>query len=413
MILGPCQIFWSIWYVIFFFLRVLLTDIHQTEALECQARCFTIQTGQYAESRQLLNEVVENSPNDEDEDDGGARLDTSTKSVFEDHEMEQRWASVVESVTTDTLLDTILAQLGTLTTLCSILSNNPTTTDAHLNDIELYSNQVNNVALPELLKAEPELATQEHIHDITLAQMNFQLNHTELLFHAGKVNLDEYQQILEEMYNKISAMTMADLNIAFSRGLLTFSNAVGTGPMSDVSAIRWKALSQALKVLADAAKLPGVKEQIDVLALTHLLRGDSSLMLKSLGDHPHSYSQAVTNASQLLKNAQVYYTNAFKLATIDLKDVCEFRRSIVIALLQSGNGSGNSTSGGSESPVGPASSVEQLQPQSKRPSWYFKQLQVSGRSNRPYECLLMHAQDMMEDGLISESFATAISTLIH
>jgi hypothetical protein len=77
-------------------------------------------------------------PNDED---GGVSI-TSSEAPQDD-----RWATILEPVTNDTLLDTLLAQLETLTTLCGVI------TDAGkgLAFIEEYASGLLNTKLPAYL----------------------------------------------------------------------------------------------------------------------------------------------------------------------------------------------------------------------------------------------------------------------
>ena len=59
--------------------------------------------------------------------------------------MEDQWFSVMEPVTEETLIDTIITQLGTLTTLCSLLGNSdsvPPTSLAWIEGIFLKIDQV-------------------------------------------------------------------------------------------------------------------------------------------------------------------------------------------------------------------------------------------------------------------------------
>ena len=93
------------------------------EALELQNRCLGVQEFKLEESVQQQNEAAsqmaseEANPTDSEAMDEGADEGVVTPA----NNSADQWFSVVEPVTKDTLLDTILAELGTLTTLCSIL----------------------------------------------------------------------------------------------------------------------------------------------------------------------------------------------------------------------------------------------------------------------------------------------------
>ena len=86
------------------------------EALELFQRCLAVQEYQYTEFNAQAEALSEPDP-----DDGGATLSEAPSATSSEPPQDDRWASIVEPVTNDTLLDTLIAQLETLTLLCNAL----------------------------------------------------------------------------------------------------------------------------------------------------------------------------------------------------------------------------------------------------------------------------------------------------
>jgi hypothetical protein len=93
------------------------------EALELFQRCLAVQEYQYTEFNAQAEALSEPDP-----DDGGVTLSEAPSATSPEPPQDDRWASIVEPVTNDTLLDTLIAQLETLTLLCNTLptSSQPT-----------------------------------------------------------------------------------------------------------------------------------------------------------------------------------------------------------------------------------------------------------------------------------------------
>lgn len=95
------------------------------EALGLFQRCLALQEYQHTESQAQEAAISEDAPMDDaelpDVEDGGV-------SLVSDEPQDDRWATIVEPITNSTLLDTLLAQVETLTLLCNLTpaSSEPT-----------------------------------------------------------------------------------------------------------------------------------------------------------------------------------------------------------------------------------------------------------------------------------------------
>jgi len=332
------------------------------QALEYQDRCLLLQEGKYSETRNIYQEAAgQNSAADgDDDDDGGAKVDPTSSSVYEDRqqEEEEQWVSVVEPVTADTLVDTILSQLSTLTTLCSALNTAQDWRGAGFNGampsspvslswIEGWSTKMHE-RLEVIAKTE-DIAPRKP--EIALTKAILAGNFLELAYRSGSVGMDIYKSELEKAFTAQDLdPTTSDAQIAYARTLLALDGAAtdcarSVPPKADIqdhANIRWNVLSKAQRLLTSAATLPSTKADTQTLATTHMLRGDTSLLLLALSYPPTSFIQAASNATQLLKNAEVFYRNANKLFGAlgdgeDDRDVAAFRGGVV-EILQKTNG---------------------------------------------------------------------------
>lgn len=92
------------------------------EALELQTRCLSIQEMKLEENERQQHESQETTAPPEPVASGAE----PTQQENDIDAAEDQWFSVLEPITPDTLIDTALAQIGTLTTLCSIISSSNT-----------------------------------------------------------------------------------------------------------------------------------------------------------------------------------------------------------------------------------------------------------------------------------------------
>ncbi|KAI0597079.1 hypothetical protein F4775DRAFT_265330 [Biscogniauxia sp. FL1348] len=354
------------------------------QALDYQGRCLAIQQQAFIKSQlefeQAMREDVNNETGIHDPPTGH---ETTSAPKTQDEEEEQ-WVSVVEPVTADTLLDTIIAQVHSLTTLCSsvnyalpILSDNEATTS--LGWIESFSTKLLTGTLPDIVNEHRDALSNEHLSEAALAKAIFTGEFLEVSFRAHAI-LDP--QIYKRELN--AAFSQPELNInsdefllARARALISFNSALAEsydhGVPSDSSdensvvSLRWSILIEAQSHLTAASKLPAAAEDNHLLATTHLLRGDISLLLHALAYSRPPHPQALSTKGQLAKNAEVYYRNAGKLfGTVgedgsEEKAAAELKGGVVKVLQQLHNmgGSGASSVQGS----GPAlcASPQQLQ----------------------------------------------------
>ncbi|KIX99056.1 uncharacterized protein Z520_05517 [Fonsecaea multimorphosa CBS 102226] len=305
------------------------------EALELQNRCLSIQELKLDEYMQQQDEAAaqiasENSmepitSSNDDGDTGPAAAGT-----------ENQWFSVVEPVTKDTLIDTILTQLGTLTTLSSILSSSDSVPTSSLGYIEEYSSKLVKIKLPPLLQdAEPE-----RLQEVALARANLVSELLKAGYLLGSIDPATYKRERDEAFQvpELDLERNFPALLANANSLIAFNSALADGEPSNAvsyASMRWSALAAAMANMATASKISGpLPEDI---AETHFIRGNCSLLQHQLGQSPISFNAAIANGPQLLKNAETFYRNASKLYQDTEQKAASQLRAVVAQAIQTRN----------------------------------------------------------------------------
>ncbi|KAI0842321.1 hypothetical protein F5Y06DRAFT_284501 [Hypoxylon sp. FL0890] len=278
------------------------------EALELRSKCFDIQERKY---REFLEQ--ERVANEQDEDIGcettTAATDLTRGSDSGDVEEVGEWFNVVEPVTRDTLIDTLLAQLGTLTTLCSIMSSSPGVAPEHTFPwVEEFSTTLLE-KMQTISREQPD-----RLQEIALARANLVSALLEAGYKSGKIDVETYKRERDAAFSAAELQLDRSIEglIANARSLLAFNSALTDVDNGDAqSTLRWNVLTASIANLKPASAIQGISQ--DDLATTHLLRGDASLLLCAMAFPPTSHQTAMNTAEQNAKNAEVYYRNASRL----------------------------------------------------------------------------------------------------
>ncbi|KAK2794779.1 hypothetical protein FQN52_007549 [Onygenales sp. PD_12] len=281
------------------------------EALGLFQRCLGVQEIRFTEGQEQVNSMTEG---------GGEGVDQAMEAQGQEEEMEEagepvqseQWASVIEPVTKDTLVDTAVAQLETLATLCGLLTLDSGSTLAW---IEEYSADL----LKEKIGAYVE-GTQRH-NEVALARAKFISTLAEVSFRSGRLDFETYKNELGNAFG--DGLDLSDNPgglCSRAEALVAFNSALADGELpSDqegfkkLLAARWQALSSALDSLTAATKLPDAEN----LPKIHIARGDAEMYRWRLGGAPWNHAIARDNAATLLKNANTYYRGAAALARRD------------------------------------------------------------------------------------------------
>ena len=263
-----------------------------------------------------------------------------TESPVSEASEEERWAFVVKPTTKGTLVDTVIAQIETLISLCDLtITQDPNA----LSKIEEYS--------MGLLKNAVDYSTDtEREFEVILARANFLSSYFDASFRTGRIDLPTYEQELDAAFGPDLDLSRsvqglcdrADAFISFNTSIYAIFNLTNLAPtgLSQLNDIRWKRLTKALDDLTAASKLP----EADGLPKIHIQRGDCELLRHRLGEEPASYEPARKYAATLLKNAETYYRGAGRVAEADMATEEASEAKVKEAMLKQRRGEGGELS---------------------------------------------------------------------
>ena len=229
---------------------------------------------------------------------------------------EEVWTAIVEPVTTETLLQTCLAQLSNLKILCEIQSSDFV---EGLASIE----QIYNDKLSEKITLFSQSPEQKK--DATLAKAAFLCAYAAARCRLFQTSISAYDAEfraattdIESLYGEtgdvVIALTIADAHIELNSTIgdrLNQGHEIQTGNinLTEINGIRWKHITRALDLFTLATQAPHVPN----LAQVHIKRGDCDLLRIRLGEEPFKYSVSEKNKITLIRNASIYYGAAKKV----------------------------------------------------------------------------------------------------
>lgn len=233
-----------------------------------------------------------------------------------------------ELVTQDTLLDTTIAQLDTLTAILS-LGSSPTGL--------VWMEEYYRTTLKDKISFYVDGSSRGG--EAALAQAKFTCALSDAAFRGGRLDLSTYEKEMNAAFTSEdldlsndpqSLCDKADAELAFNASVQAAVQQPQSTGLAQISSICWKHITRALDSLTAASKLPDVHN----LPRIHLRRGDCELLRLHLGDAPLNYDLAVKSAPTLLKNAEIYFRGAANLAkrevgTEEEQNEAEVKQSIV------------------------------------------------------------------------------------
>ena len=297
------------------------------QALEFFQRCLNVQEYNFTQAQE---NAAQEATFHSDADNTDVTPSIGNESNVSEEEV---WAAVEEPVTTDTLLDTTVAQLDTLTEICSLGSSH------NRNDLawieEYYRTELQG-------KIDSYNNGANRKHEVALSKANFIASISDAAFRGGKLDALTYEHELNAAFSHPDLdldkdpqglCDKADAHLSFN---ISVQNAMQRAPANETAqtcSICWKHITKALDSLTAASKLPNAQN----LSRIHLQRGDCELLRLHLGEAPLNYDLAIKSASTLLKNAEVYFRGAVALATsnedaAEEQKEAEVKEAIVMAL---------------------------------------------------------------------------------
>lgn len=345
------------------------------EAVELFNSCLTRQEMEYSEMQELMNEAQGGVPLDQSES-----TNVPEQNASDSTEAPEEWATVKEPVTPSTLIETALAQLGSLSSLATIAS--PTTSSLLANIQEIAAPVAQKLPkyislLPTSVVADADDAKATPFLSVSASASTFHATRTDaptnpqasakaetdlaIAVFTNAIAAAEYGSRLLETHQYYSRIQEAFAPISHNAGLglypdsshvpilsayadalIEFAENVAEYGGNDGNSLgaRWTALETAQTQLTQATNKV-VNESVDGApskAQLYLTRANVELMRRRLAVSPTAASSLKSNAKVLLKNAGVYYRGAAALSKQDgngeLESDATIRNEVIKALEQ-------------------------------------------------------------------------------
>ena len=333
------------------------------EAVELFNSCLTRQEMEYTEMQEIWEAQNQNA------DEGvplssAAAAQSAANSTADDTPGE--WATVKEAVTPNTLLETALAQLGSLSSLATIAA--PTTSSLLANLSEIASPIVTQklpgyiALLPTSVSIDPDTAKSTPFLSISASSSTFhgtqaaqQVNpqaaaHAEAdlavaVFTAAIAGAEyssrlsethQYRDRIQQAFASLSQnaasgvypeashvailSAYADALIEFAETIAEMEDSLSQAGREEALMARWTALGMAQAQLTTATNKIGstpLPEGAPTKAQIYLTRGNVELLRRQLALDPRATSTLKSSVKVLLKNAGVYYRGASALSKQD------------------------------------------------------------------------------------------------
>lgn len=287
------------------------------ESLDLFQRCLNVQESKLAQDEENNRQEAQPRPGEY-----SAGVDNASSPASNGSE-EEVWASVEEPVTREALLDTITAQLDTLTAICTLGSSSDLTSRWVTKPAERSSTGLAWVEDYYRTTLKDRIASyvdgSSRHREATLAQAKLICALSDEAFRDGRLDLLTYERELNDAFSTQyldisndppSLCDKADAELAFNASVQAAIPQAQSTELGQISTTCWKHITKALDSLTAASKLPNAQN----LPRIHLRRGDCELLRLRLGDAPLKYELAVKSAATLLKNAEVYFRGAANLA---------------------------------------------------------------------------------------------------
>lgn len=353
--------------------QLVQASTYLQEAVELFQRCLALQEMKFTEMEEQIMQMESGEMDSQASKSEPVAPPAEPEEAEGESEPQEQWAAIVEPVTKNTLVDSAIAQLDTLTALCNLLTFNPGA--GGVGWVQEYSTELIETRLPAYVDG------SDRQYEAGLARAKFICALHDVLYRGGHTDARTYQQEVgrafgpeldvsndpEGLCNKAEALT--SLNGAFA----DIPPAEDAETFKFCCSVRWQSLSTALDSLTAASKLPSAVN----LPKIHLARGDAEMQRWRLGREPWNYAMAAQNGPTLLRNAQTYYRGAAALARRDGEADAEREGSCKEAIAAALEGQGT------------------------------KLDQIKATS---LEQLIAVAQDMVEDGMVEGTDMSALSS---
>ena len=310
------------------------------DAVQLQAKCISVQEKKFEDNLTLQQQLANQSGSSSTTEPTTSESPTPENTSQSDDD--GTWAAVIEPVTALTLLDTAIAQLYTLRTLCEVCTlmiGSPTVDGTELSkfaaEIEARSGVIMGTKILKYigLAATDTRADEARVLEATLAMAVFSASLLEYSFRRSSINLANYIDRLETSFafttelmewsadggdpefDVVAAMVaraQAIQTMAITVFDLSSADLPKTSTTGKISTTLWSTLSSSITSLTNLAKRPSNTGDEGETIQTHL--AETTLLLRRLAAGPFDNLIAQKNEQALLRNAMTHYGNVIKIS---------------------------------------------------------------------------------------------------
>lgn len=292
--------------------QLVQASTYLQEAVELFQRCLALQEMKFTEMEEQIMQMEPGEMDSEVPEPEAVEPQTAQGESPESEPQEQ-WAAIVEPVTKNTLVDSAVAQLDTLTALCNLLTFNPAA--GGVGWVQEYSSELVETRLPAYVEG------SDRQYEAGLARAKFISALHDVLYRGGHTDAQTYKQEVGRAFGPELDVSNDPEGLCSKAEALTSLNGAfaDVPPAEDPDTfkfccnVRWQSLSTALDSLTAASKLHSAEN----LPKIHLARGDAEMQRWRLGRAPWNHAVAAQHGATLLRNAQTYYRGAAALARRD------------------------------------------------------------------------------------------------
>ncbi|KAG9234266.1 hypothetical protein BJ875DRAFT_462044 [Amylocarpus encephaloides] len=278
------------------------------EAVGLFQRCLVVQEGEYTEfQRQIMADLPDtSSPSNVNAQDGSP---TTTGTIAERPEKIEQWVSVREEVTKDDILDTFIAFVQALSTLCNRSSRLERDADKFLHTVESFAgggliNKLQLLARDTAKQIDAAIAAAGLMSAVSEAKYRLGLPGND--FKAYSENVQHAWSKLELKQHAQGLWNRSEAYITASQALSDHDGSLA----SQITKVQWTLYSLAAADLTSASSF----RDDENIGKIFLVRGDVELLRAGLG-RPHSiFEMTAKTAETLVRNAEKYYRGAKNLS---------------------------------------------------------------------------------------------------
>jgi tetratricopeptide (TPR) repeat protein len=357
------------------------------EAVDIFTKCLASQQQEY---EQIQIEIAKANALQEGDGAADPEQDSAAQSAAQDSmetsstssDAPGQWATVVEPVSPETILETCSAQLGALSTLVGLydLADLPNIEAKAQSGLDTVNTKI--PALINLIQDSPFSKSNEEPtagptlsinstpadepktspkEDAVLAAANFQSAIAEATYRSGQTTTVQYAGQIEQLFTALTTISADNNELApgfvnalssYADALIELASAVSDNPQYSPSSpsfvadleIQWKALTQAQTILTKLSSAPYTTTlSPSRIADVYLARGDTDLFRLRISLFEGAKPAWVKSKNVLVGNAGVFYrgarTYAEKAGSVDVHKTADVKAVVAEILKEAVSGS--------------------------------------------------------------------------